>query len=200
MIDNLRESAYCQLMTALAQDGQRSAALSQYQICQKRLNAELGVSPSQETTALYEQIQSDALHQTKAPASTRATGQRERMPVFLLTDIEGSTRLWDTHHQAMLSALLQHNTILEAQISRHGGRILPQLRRRRTGRCATHSPGSPRDRWIRERRPDGARVRGLRRRPGPAGTALLRGLRTPLTMTAAGSNWFRAGRHESGSR
>ena len=46
------------------------------------------------------------------------------MPVFLLTDIEGSTRLWDTHHQAMLSALLQHNTILEAQISRHGGRIL----------------------------------------------------------------------------
>ncbi len=46
------------------------------------------------------------------------------MPVFLLTDIEGSTRLWDTHHQAMLSALLQHNTILEAQISRYGGRIL----------------------------------------------------------------------------
>ncbi len=123
-IDNLRESAYRQLMTALAQDGQRNAALSQYQNCKKRLEADLGVTPSQETTALYEKIQADALRQTKAPASTQSMGKKECMPVFMLTDIEGSTRLWDTHHQAMLSALMQHNTILEEQISRHGGRIL----------------------------------------------------------------------------
>jgi predicted ATPase/class 3 adenylate cyclase/tetratricopeptide (TPR) repeat protein len=46
------------------------------------------------------------------------------MPIFLLTDIESSTRLWDTYHQAMLPALMKHNAILEEQITKHGGRIL----------------------------------------------------------------------------
>jgi DNA-binding SARP family transcriptional activator len=60
-INNLRESAYRQLMTALAQDGQRNAALSLYQNCAKQLESHLGVAPSPETSALYEQIQADAL-------------------------------------------------------------------------------------------------------------------------------------------
>ncbi|MFN2233206.1 MAG: BTAD domain-containing putative transcriptional regulator, partial [Anaerolineales bacterium] len=123
-IDNLRESAYRQLMTALAKDGQRSAALSQYQNCTKRLEAQLGVHPSQETTNLYEQIQTDALRLTKSIPISQKIRKAEKMPVFILTDIEDSTRLWDIHHQAMLSALLQHNTILEEQINKHGGRIL----------------------------------------------------------------------------
>jgi DNA-binding SARP family transcriptional activator len=58
-IDDLRESAHRGLMTALAASGQRTAALAQYQICQKRLRAELGVEPSAETTALYEHFQAD---------------------------------------------------------------------------------------------------------------------------------------------
>jgi len=123
-IDNLAEKAYCQLMLALAQDGQRSAALSQYQICQRRLQRDLGVLPSLETTALYEKIQADALHHTRLPSPKQKKSPANEMPVFLLTDIEGSTRLWDTYHQAMLPALLQHNAILEEQINKHGGRIL----------------------------------------------------------------------------
>jgi len=123
-IDNLRESAYRQLMTALAQEGQRSAALCQYQNCTKRLDAQLGVPPSPETTTLYEQIQTDALRLTKAPSPSHIIRKADRMPVFILTDIEDSTRLWDIHHRAMLSALLQHNTILEEEITKYGGRIL----------------------------------------------------------------------------
>jgi len=122
-IDDLRESAYRGLMTALAAEGKRTAALAQYQICQKRLRAELGVAPSAETTALYQRIQSDALRDTRT-RQPPPVAPRQGMPVFLLTDIEGSTPLWETHREAMLPALLDHNRMLEEHVARHGGRIL----------------------------------------------------------------------------
>jgi DNA-binding SARP family transcriptional activator len=122
-LDDLREAAYRQLMIGLTRSGQRTAALAQYEICRRRLADELGVEPTAETTALYERIQVDALRESRAravqPAPTRAG-----MPVFLFTDIEGSTPLWETHREAMLPALLCHNQILEEQIAQHGGRIL----------------------------------------------------------------------------
>ena len=43
-------------MRALLLSGQRSAALSQYEIARRTLAAELGVLPENETTALYDQI------------------------------------------------------------------------------------------------------------------------------------------------
>jgi predicted ATPase/Tfp pilus assembly protein PilF len=55
-MDPWREEAHRQLMLLLAQSGQRSAALEQYKICGKVLAEELGVEPSQETIALFEQI------------------------------------------------------------------------------------------------------------------------------------------------
>jgi predicted ATPase len=50
------EEAHQQVMRLLAQDGQRSAALAQYEACQQLLMKELGVQPSTETTRLYETI------------------------------------------------------------------------------------------------------------------------------------------------
>ena len=50
------ESAQRQLMGVLALDGQRDAALAQYQACCRALEAELDVAPEAETTALYERI------------------------------------------------------------------------------------------------------------------------------------------------
>jgi ABC-type oligopeptide transport system substrate-binding subunit/DNA-binding SARP family transcriptional activator len=67
-IDDLRERATRQLMTALARSGQRSAALAQYEICRQRLAEELGVEPSQETGALLRQIEADAI---RAPSGVR---------------------------------------------------------------------------------------------------------------------------------
>jgi WD40 repeat protein/DNA-binding SARP family transcriptional activator len=55
-IDDLRESAYRQLMTLLALSGQRSEALGVYETCRRLLAAELGMAPTARTTALYEQI------------------------------------------------------------------------------------------------------------------------------------------------
>ncbi|MFN8487412.1 MAG: BTAD domain-containing putative transcriptional regulator [Caldilineaceae bacterium] len=51
-----REAAHRQLMRLLARQGQRAAALAQYQGCRQVLAAELGVEPSVETVHLYEQI------------------------------------------------------------------------------------------------------------------------------------------------
>ncbi len=59
-IDNLQESAYQQLMTALARNGQRNAALAQYEECRRLFFDELGVGPSEETTAVYQRIRADA--------------------------------------------------------------------------------------------------------------------------------------------
>ncbi|MFN8492568.1 MAG: BTAD domain-containing putative transcriptional regulator [Caldilineaceae bacterium] len=55
------EEAHRQLMRLLAQSGQRSAALAQYETCRRLLTAELGVEPSAETTALYTQIKAGRL-------------------------------------------------------------------------------------------------------------------------------------------
>ncbi len=46
------------------------------------------------------------------------------MPVFIFTDIEQSTRLWQEHIEEMGRVLEQHDTILETCIEKHGGRIV----------------------------------------------------------------------------
>lgn len=58
-LDPWREESHRHLMRLLALDGQRSAALTQYQTCRRSLADELGVEPTSETTSLYEQIRAD---------------------------------------------------------------------------------------------------------------------------------------------
>jgi WD40 repeat protein/DNA-binding SARP family transcriptional activator/energy-coupling factor transporter ATP-binding protein EcfA2 len=50
------EEAHQQLMRLLALDGQRSAALAQYESCRRALDRELDVEPTQETIQLYKSI------------------------------------------------------------------------------------------------------------------------------------------------
>src|SRR5437764_1579030 len=40
---------------------------------------------------------------------------------FLFTDIEGSTRLWEEHPEAMKAALARHDALLRAAIEGNGG-------------------------------------------------------------------------------
>lgn len=56
-LDPLREEAHRQVMRLLAQSGQHSLALAQYENCRRILQSELGVEPAAETIALYRQIQ-----------------------------------------------------------------------------------------------------------------------------------------------
>lgn len=55
-MDPWREESHRCLMRLLAQSGERSAALMQYEACRQVLAAELGVEPEEQTTALYRQI------------------------------------------------------------------------------------------------------------------------------------------------
>jgi len=55
------EEAHQQLMRVLALDGQRSAALAQYETCRRVLDLELGAAPTPETARLYEAIRDGTL-------------------------------------------------------------------------------------------------------------------------------------------
>jgi predicted ATPase/DNA-binding SARP family transcriptional activator len=55
-LDPFRESAHRQLMQSLVRRGQRMAALTQFERCRRLLQTGLGVEPSAETLALYEEI------------------------------------------------------------------------------------------------------------------------------------------------
>src|SRR5579862_1885004 len=43
---------------------------------------------------------------------------------FLLTDIEGSTKLWEDHPAVMWEALARHDALAEAVLTRYGGSIV----------------------------------------------------------------------------
>jgi len=60
-LDPLSEETHRQLMILLARDGQRSAALEQFETCRDLLKEELVVEPAEETVALYKQIQTNNL-------------------------------------------------------------------------------------------------------------------------------------------
>ncbi|HEY0738530.1 MAG TPA: BTAD domain-containing putative transcriptional regulator [Herpetosiphonaceae bacterium] len=80
-LDRLDEIGHSQRICLLAADGQRAAALAQYEICRRILHDELGVEPAEQTMLLHEQIRaghwtapqssagrSTAFQQAEAPA------------------------------------------------------------------------------------------------------------------------------------
>jgi adenylate cyclase len=78
------EGAHRRMMLLLAGSGQRSAALAHYGTCRQTLEQELGVAPSAETTALYEQIRTEEGETVTAPAwPARNSEIPPRPPAFL---------------------------------------------------------------------------------------------------------------------
>jgi DNA-binding SARP family transcriptional activator len=64
-LDPVNEEGWRQLMLLLAMNGQRSAALAQYERCCQLLEKELGVGPSSETILLVEGIRDGKISQAK---------------------------------------------------------------------------------------------------------------------------------------
>lgn len=86
-----REETHHQLMNWLAQGGQRSAALAQYEICCRALRKELGVEASETTRALYKRLR----QQTEPAPST------VRMPLGTMAYmLIGRQQEWQTLHTA----------------------------------------------------------------------------------------------------
>ncbi|MBV7332225.1 AAA family ATPase [Chloroflexi bacterium TSY] len=70
-----REDAHRQLMLLLAQSGQQTAALAQFESCQRILDEELAVPPSTETIALVQRIRRGEFDQHEEITLTTATVQ-----------------------------------------------------------------------------------------------------------------------------
>jgi class 3 adenylate cyclase len=46
---------------------------------------------------------------------------------FLLTDLEGSTRLWEQDPEAMKAAMVHHDELLEKTIAAHEGFVFARM-------------------------------------------------------------------------
>src|ERR1700693_3075369 len=60
------------------------------------------------------------------PPKSMGTGVQDRSAVttYLFTDIEGSTRLWETEPDKMRPALARHDTIVRACVEGNGGTVV----------------------------------------------------------------------------
>jgi DNA-binding SARP family transcriptional activator len=74
-IEPWHEESHRQLMLLLALTGQRSQALARYEICHQTLTRELGITPSDETTTLYQNILDGQFNSPTHAAATLPTAQ-----------------------------------------------------------------------------------------------------------------------------
>ena len=96
-LDRLHEPAHRQLMLLYAWAGQRTAALRQYRACVQTLEQELGVSPLEATTRLYQLIKENHILPLPPPLPA---------PVFAIEKQQaGSAALPDTLPVSLQSAL-----------------------------------------------------------------------------------------------
>ena len=126
-----RERLRAQLMLALYRCERQADALQAYQNARRTLVEELGIEPGERLRELERAVlaQDPAL---AAPAALPGVGAGGRDPgdlptgvvTFLLTDIEGSSRLWEADADAMAAALELHDELIAKTVNEHGGRLL----------------------------------------------------------------------------
>ena len=119
----LRERTWAMLMLALYRTGRQAEALQAFSTARQTLAQELGLEPSPELRTLEQQI----LEQDPALEGLALAGMGTRqdlprgMVTFLLTDIEGSTRLLHQLGDRYPGLLERHREILRQALVDHGG-------------------------------------------------------------------------------
>ena len=117
--DPFSERRWGQLMTALYRAGRQADALEAFQRARRVLVDQLGLEPGPE----LRRVEAEVLAHALGPPAPLPRGS----VTFLLTDIEGSTRLWEEDPQHMAAVVARHDAIAAQVVARHGG----QLRRTR---------------------------------------------------------------------
>ncbi|MGH8983029.1 MAG: BTAD domain-containing putative transcriptional regulator [Acidimicrobiia bacterium] len=122
----LHEHSWGQLMVAYYRSGRQADALRAYQRARSLLAEELGVEPGTELQDLERQIldhDPELMPSRPAPTST-VESLPEGVVTFLLTDVEGSTSLWDEDPEAMSRAIARHEELIADTVEAHRGRIV----------------------------------------------------------------------------
>jgi len=141
--DVLREDSHCRLMRLYARAGRAAEALRQYAELERVLHDQLGTTPGEEARTLAGTIRAGGGATIREPADLPvaaapsllppplpppAAAAEETLPTgtvtFLLTDIEGSTRLWEQHPHPMTRALARHDVLVAEIVARHGGSVV----------------------------------------------------------------------------
>jgi class 3 adenylate cyclase len=124
-LDPLREEARRDLMRLYAALDQPEPALRQYRELEQRLKQELQAEPSAATRALARQIEEGQPPRLVPPSRSTTALPAVEVPTgtvtFLLTDIEGSTRLWEEHPEAMEAVLARHDDLAAGIVAAHDG-------------------------------------------------------------------------------
>ena len=122
-----RERLRAVLMLALARAGRPVEAFRAFDAYRSFLADEVGVVPS----AALQELNDDILRQHPDlgwERTSRSSAVSSELPTgtvtFLFTDLEGSTRLWQEHPDAMGEALARHDAILRDAVESHHGRIV----------------------------------------------------------------------------
>ncbi|HVG75973.1 MAG TPA: BTAD domain-containing putative transcriptional regulator, partial [Thermoleophilaceae bacterium] len=124
-----REHLHAQLMLALYRSDRQADALQAYQNARRRLVEELGIEPGARLRELEAAVlaQDDALalaRPTQPPRRTAPSDLPSGVVTFLLTDIEGSSALWEADPAAMAASLERHDEIIDGCTGAHDGRLL----------------------------------------------------------------------------
>jgi predicted ATPase/DNA-binding SARP family transcriptional activator len=149
-VDPLREGAQRALMQVFAAGGNYAAAIQVYRDLRQRLHREINAEPDAETQALFEQLRAEARQKAGAGRGRRRDAKRGRITLssspppaprvpgpilpslgatvtFLFTDIEGSSRLWEEHPEAMRDALARHEALLLHVIEANEGAVFKTM-------------------------------------------------------------------------
>jgi DNA-binding SARP family transcriptional activator/tetratricopeptide (TPR) repeat protein len=120
----LRERFWAQRMIALYRSGRQSDALAVFQELRRKLSDDIGVDPSPELSALESQILAQSPELALRPAPRPDGGLPSGVVTFLLSDIEGSTQLWEAHPAAMPDVLERHDRLIARVVAERGGHLI----------------------------------------------------------------------------
>ena len=142
-----RERLRAQLMLALYRADRQADALQAYQDARTALVEELGIEPGERLRelerailaqdpalaqpALVDAVETPAAEPPAAaasaehePASDAPSGLPSGVVTFMLTDIEGSSALWEADFDGMAAALELHDGLIARTAGAHGGWLL----------------------------------------------------------------------------
>jgi WD40 repeat protein/class 3 adenylate cyclase len=126
----LRERRWALLMVALYRCGRQADALRAYQRARSALG-DLGLEPGPELQATERAVTAhdpSLARPGRGDGDHRHGGDHRALPTgvvtFLLTDVEGSSRLWERAPAAMAQALERHDALIDRAVSAAGGSLL----------------------------------------------------------------------------